>query len=244
MRDYYRILQVQRNAHPEVVRAAFRTLLKSLGKHPDLGGETADARAIIEAYQTLADPERRRAYDLWLQAHSKRPPEPERPRLAPGIANWIHAVLPEYRDAPEAPFGGRFDLALVTPRLFRGYLYVKAFSELSRPGWQWTVTVSRAIRLVRAGVLPTNDAILVVTPGAGEGPRPVPEAEPGDDARRAWNRCVIGVLTVFPPVLDLSRIDRAPDALVRLGGRLATLDLSRLAGPMRADSAPARRPGA
>jgi hypothetical protein len=232
VRDYYRVLQVQRHAHPEVVRAAFRTLLKVLGKHPDLGGEPGDARALIEAYQTLSDPERRRAYDLWLQAHSRRAPAPDRRALAPGIANWIRIVLPEFRDAPEAPFGGRFDLTLAAPGSFGGYLYVKAFAAFRRPGWQWTLTVSRAVRLVRAGLVPTTDALLVVTPRARDLERFFAEAAERD-GRWAWTRCVLAVMSLFPPTLELGAARWPPAALCRLQKHLATLDLSRLAGPLR-----------
>ncbi|HEV8226442.1 MAG TPA: J domain-containing protein [Methylomirabilota bacterium] len=40
-REYYRLLQVDPDVHPEIVRAAYRTLLRVLGKHPDVGVTTA-----------------------------------------------------------------------------------------------------------------------------------------------------------------------------------------------------------
>lgn len=49
---YYRLLQVDPAAHPEIVRAAYRTLFRVLGKHPDVGGHDREASAIIEAYAT------------------------------------------------------------------------------------------------------------------------------------------------------------------------------------------------
>jgi curved DNA-binding protein CbpA len=68
-RNYYRILQVQPDAPPEIIRASYRTLMKELKRHPDLGGSTSEASILNEAYETLCDPERRAAYDgkLFLQ---------------------------------------------------------------------------------------------------------------------------------------------------------------------------------
>ncbi|MBN1568099.1 MAG: J domain-containing protein [Acidobacteria bacterium] len=62
-RNYYRILQVQPDAPTEIIRASYRTLMRELKKHPDLGGSTWDAEVLNEAYETLSDPERRAAYD-------------------------------------------------------------------------------------------------------------------------------------------------------------------------------------
>lgn len=62
-RNYYRILQVQPDAPTEIIRASYRTLMREMKKHPDLGGATWDASVLNEAYETLSDPERRAAYD-------------------------------------------------------------------------------------------------------------------------------------------------------------------------------------
>ena len=109
-RDYYRLLQVDPAAHPEIVRAAYRTHLRVLGKHPDVGGQGTEASAIIEAYATVSNPERRRAYDMWLRAHAAPP------RAVQGfpadVDQWMRSVLAEYHEAPTAPFAGRFDLVL------------------------------------------------------------------------------------------------------------------------------------
>lgn len=62
-RNYYRILYLQPEAPPAVVRASWRALMHTLRGHPDLGGDHATAALINEAYAVLSDPEWRRAYD-------------------------------------------------------------------------------------------------------------------------------------------------------------------------------------
>jgi hypothetical protein len=72
-RNYYRILKVQPDAPVEIIRASYRTLMRELKNHPDLGGSTSEASVLNEAYETLSDPERRAAYDEKIQAtHFKR----------------------------------------------------------------------------------------------------------------------------------------------------------------------------
>jgi len=62
-RNYYRILQVQPEAPPAVVKASWRALMHTARMHPDLGGDPEAAALVNEAYAVLGDPERRRAYD-------------------------------------------------------------------------------------------------------------------------------------------------------------------------------------
>ncbi len=65
-RNYYRILQVQPDAPPEIIRASYRTLMKELKQHPDLGGELWNAMMLNEAYAILSDNDRRAEYDRQL----------------------------------------------------------------------------------------------------------------------------------------------------------------------------------
>ncbi len=62
-RNYYRVLQVQPDAPAEVIHAAYRTLMRELKQHPDLGGSGTSARLLNEAYEVLSDPRRRMSYD-------------------------------------------------------------------------------------------------------------------------------------------------------------------------------------
>lgn len=60
--DYYRILEIAPDASPDDIRRAYRDRAKE--RHPDRisGGE--DAMILLNrAYETLKDPDRRRAYD-------------------------------------------------------------------------------------------------------------------------------------------------------------------------------------
>lgn len=66
-RNLYRLLHVQPEAPPEVIKAAWRALMSTLRAHPDLGGDTEQAARLNAAYEVLSDPERRRAYDLSLR---------------------------------------------------------------------------------------------------------------------------------------------------------------------------------
>lgn len=65
-RNYYRILQVQPDAPNEVIKASYRTLMKRLKCHPDLGGTHPLAALVNDAYQTLSHPRKRDEYDLLL----------------------------------------------------------------------------------------------------------------------------------------------------------------------------------
>jgi hypothetical protein len=86
--SYYETLGVSRNSEPEVIEAAYRALMKKY--HPDLwrgDAETAETRAklINEAFATLRDPVRRRAYDRRHPPVAAQSPKPRRkPAKAPG----------------------------------------------------------------------------------------------------------------------------------------------------------------
>lgn len=66
-KNYYEILEVDRNASPEIIEKAYKTLAKKY--HPDLQDDIHKKEAeetfkiINEAYQTLSDPEQRSLYD-------------------------------------------------------------------------------------------------------------------------------------------------------------------------------------
>ncbi len=61
MTDHYRLLQVRRDASPEVIAAAYRRLMRDA--HPDAGGDDERAKRLNAAYGVLSDPLARAAYD-------------------------------------------------------------------------------------------------------------------------------------------------------------------------------------
>ncbi len=65
---HYDNLKVARNAPPEVIRAAYKTL--SQKHHPDRNGNSPNAMRIIQminaAYEVLSDPAKRKEHDEWI----------------------------------------------------------------------------------------------------------------------------------------------------------------------------------
>ena len=65
---HYDNLKVARNAPPEVIRAAYKTLSQKY--HPDRNSENPDAIRVIQiinsAYAVLSDPAKRREHDEWI----------------------------------------------------------------------------------------------------------------------------------------------------------------------------------
>ena len=65
---HYDNLKVTRNAPPEVIRAAYKTLCQKF--HPDRnpGNENAKKNFLLirTAYETLSDPEKRKLHDAWI----------------------------------------------------------------------------------------------------------------------------------------------------------------------------------
>ena len=70
-KNYYEILEVDKNASPEVIEKAYKTLAKKY--HPDLQADSSKKDAEIrmklinEAYEVLSNPEKKREYDISLQ---------------------------------------------------------------------------------------------------------------------------------------------------------------------------------
>ncbi|WP_448508703.1 DnaJ domain-containing protein [Immundisolibacter sp.] len=104
-RNYYRILQVQPDAHEAVIRTAYRTLMQKLRLHPDLGGDGATATLINEAYAVLSDPVRRADYDARLGPRPARAAPQSAPQPMPVAATAHRLPVTEHADDPEiCPF--------------------------------------------------------------------------------------------------------------------------------------------
>lgn len=61
MKDYYKILGVDRTADPAQIKQAYRSL--AMRHHPDRGGDVAQFQEIQEAYAVLSDEVKRAQYD-------------------------------------------------------------------------------------------------------------------------------------------------------------------------------------
>jgi preprotein translocase subunit Sec63 len=72
MTNYYKLLQVDPSADPEVIAAAYRRL--AVKNHPDTNGSSPEAKArmqaLNEAYAVLSDPVQRAAYDRSMASQS------------------------------------------------------------------------------------------------------------------------------------------------------------------------------
>jgi DnaJ-class molecular chaperone len=68
LHTHYDNLKVARNAPPEIIRAAYKTLSQKY--HPDRNPGSPDAIRVIQiinsAYEVLSDPVRRREHDEWI----------------------------------------------------------------------------------------------------------------------------------------------------------------------------------
>ena len=61
--DYYKILEIQRNASEQDIKKAYRKL--ALKYHPDKCNDDTKFKEISEAYQVLSDKEKRKIYDQY-----------------------------------------------------------------------------------------------------------------------------------------------------------------------------------
>ena len=93
MPTYYDVLQVERDAPPERVRAAYRKLAQKY--HPDKMPDNANAvramTAINAAYEVLSDAHRRAEHDLWIRrAERASKTVPAAPALPQDVWAYLH----------------------------------------------------------------------------------------------------------------------------------------------------------
>lgn len=85
IRTHYDNLKIARNAPPEIIRAAYKTLSQKF--HPDRNpGNTEAARIMViinSAYEVLSDPDKRREHDLWIEQQEKEATQAKQPYSTP-----------------------------------------------------------------------------------------------------------------------------------------------------------------
>ncbi|SRR5579883_315318 len=96
---FYAILGIPPDADEETIRIAYRALARRY--HPDVGEGSSPERfrEVVDAYETLSDPQRRRTYDLELgHRHSHTAPiEPLTP--SEPLRSTEQVYVAEYLDS-------------------------------------------------------------------------------------------------------------------------------------------------
>lgn len=120
---HYDNLKVARNAPPEVIRAAYKTLSQRF--HPDRNADNESATRIFQiistAYEVLSDPVKRKEHDEWIaKAEAEAAAESmesQAPRRAPSIEP---ASAPEYSSGFSRFSVSRYDRTNAFTMAFKG----------------------------------------------------------------------------------------------------------------------------
>jgi molecular chaperone DnaJ len=113
MKDYYKILGVQKGATLEDIKKAYRRLAHKY--HPDKGGDATRFKEVAEAYQVLSDTDKRAQYDKFGRVFEGSP------QGGAGGFQWGWGA-PHEHDAEEFSegFGVDFDLQDIFEDFFGG----------------------------------------------------------------------------------------------------------------------------
>jgi curved DNA-binding protein CbpA len=112
--DLYEILQVNRNADAEVIRAAYRALARR--HHPDVGGRPELMVSINEAWSILGNAARRRGYDITLRRTAAVAAAPGRATPAPTATQETRAPSATRTAAPSSARAGASASVAEEPR--------------------------------------------------------------------------------------------------------------------------------
>lgn len=110
MATYYELLEIQSNATPKQIKAAWKRFAGE--NHPDHGDENGAAterfKQVTAAYECLSDPDRRKAYDATLRSSGPKTtvstPPPRASSQGPGrpgsIQPWVEPPSPTVQPKP------------------------------------------------------------------------------------------------------------------------------------------------
>ena len=147
--DLYRTLQVDPVAHPGVIKAAYRVLIRMA--HPDVGGDVRVAQSLNSAYSILSDPESRTRYDQVRTQNAPRRPRPPAMDVGAALKSRLGRML-EPLGGP--PLAAGFDLVArlgsdgdhriwfkalrdSDPTRTAAFRRLAEVGRLTRPLWQW-----------------------------------------------------------------------------------------------------------
>jgi curved DNA-binding protein CbpA len=105
MADYYKRLNISKNASEEEIKKAYRQQAMKL--HPDKGGNHTDMRKLNKIYKTLTDPKKRKRYNQTLEGKRYKVVEIRKPPYKP----WAETARP----ATRATWSGKTERKKVRP---------------------------------------------------------------------------------------------------------------------------------
>lgn len=165
IKDYYIILGIPRGETAAGIRSAYRELVKR--HHPDLAGEEGvpQFHEIVEAYEVLSDPDRRKSYNHELaESEELARPSVLRPAVAPE---------PLTEDTPSVfgdPDAVHPSFAEVLDRYQRNFTGLDVPKSERAEGLNVEVVLT-PLEAARGGVLPVGMPVFEICPachGAGE----------------------------------------------------------------------------
>ena len=132
MKDYYKILGVNKNASQQEIKNAYRHLAKK--HHPDATGQANDEqfKDIQEAYSTLSDPEKRSDYDACRSESIRvriRTSVRHQHRAQSRYSAPIEPLIPKDRPQRPSPFSDPFNDADDVFERLRAYLFRRFFFD-------------------------------------------------------------------------------------------------------------------
>jgi curved DNA-binding protein CbpA len=126
VRTHYDNLKVARDAPPEVIRAAYKSLSQKY--HPDRNPSDPKASrtmAIINAaYRVLSDPDRRRKHDDWILKVEAEPPAKPRPIPRPPANRAPRPPTPKAPSSQVPVFKSKYEIVNHLRRYGWVYLFL------------------------------------------------------------------------------------------------------------------------